>query len=173
MNNILNHLSIAVIVVISIASMFAILSYLTPLQQQQQSAYTSSLKTSDLKHDVKQQVSQDNLCHRSDGCNQANDGLQLTGKDNTASGFNDQSATNTISLSSTPISSIGAPGPQGLNGSKGELGPAGVKGDPGAAGPPSLAGKVYTRDGPLVESSTFLESNAQCEPGDTSIEWWY
>ena len=38
-----------------------------------------------------QRLGQDNLCHRDDGCEQANGGQQIEGKDNSASGFNDQS----------------------------------------------------------------------------------
>ena len=38
-----------------------------------------------------QHLSQDNLCYRDDGCEQANEGQQIEGKDNDASGFNDQS----------------------------------------------------------------------------------
>ena len=38
-----------------------------------------------------QHLSQDNLCYRDDGCEQANEGEQIKGKDNAASGFNDQS----------------------------------------------------------------------------------
>ncbi len=89
MNNSLKHLPIVLIIVISIASMFAILPNLNSLQQQ--SVYAASLKTSDLKQDIKQHVNQDNVCHRSDGCEQANDNKQITGNDNTAAGYNDQS----------------------------------------------------------------------------------
>ena len=38
-----------------------------------------------------QHLGQDNLCYREDGCEQTNEGEQITGKDNEASGFNDQS----------------------------------------------------------------------------------
>ena len=38
-----------------------------------------------------QHLGQDNLCYRDDGCEQANEGQQIEGKDNAASGFNDQS----------------------------------------------------------------------------------
>ena len=38
-----------------------------------------------------QHLDQDNLCYRSPECKQANEGQQVEGKDNTASGFNDQS----------------------------------------------------------------------------------
>ena len=39
----------------------------------------------------KQNFDQDNLCYRDGDCEQANDGQQVEGKDNVASGFNDQS----------------------------------------------------------------------------------
>ena len=38
-----------------------------------------------------QNFDQDNLCYRDGDCEQANDGQQVEGKDNAASGFNDQS----------------------------------------------------------------------------------
>jgi hypothetical protein len=41
-----------------------------------------------------QHSSQDNLCYRDDGCEQANEGEQAEGKDNAAGGFNDQSKNN-------------------------------------------------------------------------------
>ena len=38
-----------------------------------------------------QHLGQDDLCYKGDGCEQANEGQQIEGKDNEASGFNDQS----------------------------------------------------------------------------------
>ena len=38
-----------------------------------------------------QHTDQDNLCYKDDDCEQANEGEQVKGKDNEASGFNDQS----------------------------------------------------------------------------------
>ena len=38
-----------------------------------------------------QNLDQDNLCNRDDGCEQANEGEQVKGKDNKVLGFNDQS----------------------------------------------------------------------------------
>jgi YVTN family beta-propeller protein len=38
-----------------------------------------------------QHLGQDSLCYRDDGCEQATEGQQINGKDNTANGFNDQS----------------------------------------------------------------------------------
>jgi len=53
--------------------------------------YADSLKTSDLKDDIKQHMGQDSVCHGSNDCQQANEGQQIEGKDNAVSGFNDQS----------------------------------------------------------------------------------
>jgi len=43
------------------------------------------------KKSANQDMDQDNFCYMGDNCEQANQGQQLTGKDNEASGFNDQS----------------------------------------------------------------------------------
>ena len=49
-------------------------------------------KDVDSKSDsTNQHSSQGNLCYKDDGCEQADEGQQVDGKDNTASGFNDQS----------------------------------------------------------------------------------
>ena len=48
-------------------------------------SYDSSKKSSSQHQD------QDNFCYRGDDCEQANQGQQIVGKDNAASGFNDQS----------------------------------------------------------------------------------
>ena len=39
-----------------------------------------------------QHLDQDNFCYRSPGCVQGNQGTQISGNDNTAKGFNDQSS---------------------------------------------------------------------------------
>ena len=39
----------------------------------------------------RQHQDQDNFCYRGDNCEQANEGQQIVGKDNEATGFNDQS----------------------------------------------------------------------------------
>ena len=158
MNNSLSHLPVAVIIVISLASMFALLP--NPNPSQQQSVYASSPKTSDLKQEDKQNLNQDNLCHRSDGCEQANEGQQIEGNDNTASGFNDQSTTNTESLSSI--------GPQG------QQGPAGPKGEPGTAGPTRTA--VVTErpgDAATIIPGTFGFPEASCNPGEIATGGGY
>jgi hypothetical protein len=43
------------------------------------------------KKSANQKMGQENFCYRGDDCQQANDGQQVLGKDNEASGFNDQS----------------------------------------------------------------------------------
>ena len=43
------------------------------------------------KKSASQHQDQDNFCYRGEDCQQANDGQQIVGKDNEASGFNDQS----------------------------------------------------------------------------------
>jgi hypothetical protein len=78
-------------------------------------AYGDHKKTGELKSSIKagtegvdvdkksssQHQDQDNFCYRGDDCQQANDGQQVAGKDNEASGFNDQSK----NLQSTPTPS--------------------------------------------------------------------
>ncbi len=159
---------------ISISSMFALLPNLNPLQQ---SAYAASPKSSDLKQDVKQQVGQDNLCHRSDGCKQANEGQQITGNDNSASGFNDQSTTANSLSATNATSSPGTQGPQGLNGTNGERGATGATGATGSAGLSSLFGKTYIKVGPLVTSGPDTPSTATstvtCNFGDTVLSGGY
>ena len=159
MNNSLSHLPVAVIIVISLASMFALLP--NPNPSQQQSVYASSPKTSDLKQEDKQNLDQDNLCHRSDGCEQANEGQQIEGNDNTASGFNDQSTTNTSSLSSSS-------GPQG------QQGQAGPRGEPGTAGPTQSA-VVTQRTGTAttITPGVFGSSEAPCNPGELATGGGY
>jgi hypothetical protein len=55
--------------------------------------YKSSIhKDINTKSDrTNQHLGQDNLCYRGDDCEQANEGEQVEGKDNAASGFDDQS----------------------------------------------------------------------------------
>ena len=57
-------------------------------------------------------MGQDNLCYRDDGCLQANQGQQITGKDNAATGFNDQSR----NLQSTAATARAIAGGTGNNG---------------------------------------------------------
>ena len=70
--------------------------------------FKSSIKaTSQIdKKSASQKLDQDNFCYRGDDCQQANQGQQITGKDNEASGFNDQSR----NLQSTPATAGAAGG---------------------------------------------------------------
>jgi hypothetical protein len=74
-------------------------------------------KTGDLKASIKassevdkksanQHLDQNNFCYRSDNCNQANQAQQLVGENNEATGFNDQSALESVD-------NQGQPGPIG------------------------------------------------------------
>ena len=63
------------------------------------------------KKSSSQHSGQDNFCYRGDACQQANQGQQITGKDNDAKGFNDQSK----NLQST-TATAGAAGGTGNNG---------------------------------------------------------
>ena len=154
MNKRVNYSLIMLVMLISIS---ALLANIYPLSQL---AYAAS-QTSDLKHEVKQSLNQDNLCHSSDGCKQANEGQQITGNDNTASGFNDQS-TNASSLSST-INATLSPGttePAGiqvLSGAQGPKGDMGASGPAGAQGPKGDTGKVgpHGETGPAGEGIKF------------------
>ena len=98
MNKRTSYPLIMLLITVSIASMLSISSSMNQ-PPQQQLAFAQS-QSSDLKQGVKQQVDEDNLCHRSDGCKQANEGQQITGQDNSATGFNDQS-NNTATATAT------------------------------------------------------------------------
>jgi YVTN family beta-propeller protein len=55
-------------------------------------------------YNANQHLGQDNLCYKDDDCLQANEGQQITGKDNAASGFNDQSKNiQQPAVSTTPL----------------------------------------------------------------------
>ena len=75
--------------------------------------YKSSIKASDVsdKKSSSQHSGQDNFAYRSDDPSQANQGQQVIGKDNEATGFNDQSR----NLQSTPATA-GTAGGTGSNG---------------------------------------------------------
>ncbi len=87
-----------------------------------------------------QHLGQDNLCYRDDGCEQANEGQQLEGKDNTASGFNDQRSI----LANTTTSAL-SPGTQGSNGDRDQ----GQQGPPGTPQPPQPPQPSFSNPVPL------------------------
>jgi sugar lactone lactonase YvrE len=59
-----------------------------------------------------QHSSQENLCYRDDGCEQANNGQQIQGKDTAASGFNDPSKNVQQKQPASAISPVTPPPPQ-------------------------------------------------------------
>ena len=88
--------------VLLMAAMASLLIMGTAMAPMQSYASGEHKKTGDFKSPVKasaevdkkgtsQKMDQDNLCYRDDDCQQANQGQQVIGKDNEASGFNDQS----------------------------------------------------------------------------------
>ena len=100
-----------------------------------------------------QQVDQDNLCYRASGCKQANEDQQLEGKDNAASGFNDQS-TNVSSLFGTATASplFGATGPAGVDGTQVPPGPPGPL-QPSFSSPVHLDNSTGDQTDPHIASS--------------------
>jgi hypothetical protein len=68
------------------------------------------------KSKANQHLDQDNFCYRSPECQQANDAQQIQGKGNDATGFNDQSALESVD-------NQGQPGPAGNQGQPGPIGP--------------------------------------------------
>lgn len=79
------RISCSLVVLIIAISLSALLPNSNSIQQQP--VYDASPNTSDLKQEVKQNMNQDNLCNRDDGCTQSTEGQQITGKDNTVSGL--------------------------------------------------------------------------------------
>ncbi len=60
------------IIAVSIISMLVLNAGLVPTQQQQQAYATAAIpKTSDLKEDIKQDIGDQNTCHRGEDCEQA------------------------------------------------------------------------------------------------------
>jgi hypothetical protein len=89
-----------ILLVATITSLLIMGTIIIPMQsygseeQQKNGDSESSIKsgTEVDKKSASQKLNQDNLCYRSDDdCQQANQGQQITGKDNDANGFNDQS----------------------------------------------------------------------------------
>ena len=117
MNNTKNILLVAIIT--------ATLVLGTSVIPMQSYASGENKKTKDSKSSIKasaesdkksssQHSGQDNFCYRGDDREQANQGQQIVGKDNEATGFNDQSR----NLQSTPATT-GPAGGTGNNGNNG------------------------------------------------------
>ena len=86
MNNVKSSLIVA-----AITSLLFVATSLIPLQSYaagNDHPHKNLKSASDIAN---QRLSQDNFCYRSPGCVQGNQGSQISGNDNTATGFNDQS----------------------------------------------------------------------------------
>ncbi len=151
-----------VIIVIAI-SLSTLLPNFNPIQQPP--LYAASPNTSDLKQDVKQNMNQDNLCNKPDECNQASEGQQIQGNDNSAAGFTDQSTT------ISPGNTTGSAPSTTTQVAQGQAGPQGI---PGPAGPPRTA--VVTErasTGTIILPGTIGFAEASCNPGEISTGGGY
>ena len=105
----MKHANKNLLLVAAITSLLIMGTSIIPMQ----SYADNHKKTSDSKSSIKessqidkknanQKMDQDNFCYRDDQCKQGNEGQQIVGKDNEASGFNDQSKTIAQSVTPTP-----------------------------------------------------------------------
>ena len=105
----MKHANKNLLLVAAITSLLIMGTSIIPMQ----SYADNHKKTSDSKSSIKessqidkknanQKMDQDNFCYRDDQCKQGNEGQQIVGKDNEASGFNDQSKTIEQSVTPTP-----------------------------------------------------------------------
>jgi hypothetical protein len=86
------------IMVISIISILVLNACLAPMRQlpqqmQLRQSYSTGepiTKTSYLNQDIKQHIDEQNTCHRGGDCEQADEGQQVGGNENSAAGLNDQ-----------------------------------------------------------------------------------
>ena len=92
MNSTNNILSIVII-----TSLLVIGTSLTPVpsfadrDDDDEDKKTKDTNSQKDKEDADLHLDQENFCYRSDGCQQGNEGQQIVGEDNDATGFNDQS----------------------------------------------------------------------------------
>jgi hypothetical protein len=131
-----------ILLIAAITSLLVMGTSITPMQSFADRDDDDDEKTNDNnsqkdKNDANLHLDQDNTCYRSDGCQQANEGQQIVGEDNKATGFNDQSDNISPSSSSdagpavTPSSSSDA-GPAVTPSSSSDAGPAVASPDNGA-----------------------------------------
>lgn len=99
-----------ILLIAVIASLLIMGTCVIPMQSYAVGSDLQHKNVSDLKDSIKkdtksekanQHLNQDNACYRGDDCQQAIEGQQIVGKDNEASGFNDQSANLAPALPST------------------------------------------------------------------------
>jgi hypothetical protein len=110
----------SLIVVATIASLLVMGASLIPLQSYadgNDQPHKNLKSKSDSR--TNQHLDQDNFCYRSPGCVQGNQGAQISGNDNAAKGFNDQS--------SQGITGFNDPSSQGITGLTGLSGLAGIQ----------------------------------------------
>jgi hypothetical protein len=88
MNNVKSYLMVAAITSLLVmgASLIPLQSYADGNDQPHKNLKSKSDSS------TKQHLDQDNFCYRSTVCVQGNQGAQISGNDNTAKGFNDQSS---------------------------------------------------------------------------------
>jgi hypothetical protein len=84
----MNHTRIGIIALAAVAVMLIGATSLIPIIQQQ--VYARSSRHLNFEHGS-HHSNLSNLCYRSEECNNSNVGIQLSGKDNEAKGFADQS----------------------------------------------------------------------------------
>ena len=115
----MKHANKNLLLVAAITSLLIMGTSIIPMQ----SYADNHKKTSDSKSSIKessqidkknanQKMDQDNFCYRDDQCKQGNEGQQIVGKDNEASGFNDQSKTIEQSVTPTPTQASPPPTPK-------------------------------------------------------------
>ena len=116
----MNNVKSSLIVVAAITSLLVMGTSLIPLQSYadgNDQPHKNLKSKSDSR--TNQHLDQDNFCYRSPGCVQGNQGAQISGNDNTAKGFNDQS--------SQGITGNNDPSSQGITGLTGLSGLAGIQ----------------------------------------------
>ena len=110
-----------VLLMASITLLLVMGTAITPIQSY---ASDEHEKTGDAKSSIKsdnevdkksanQKMDKDNFCYRDDNCQQANQGQQIVGKDNDATGFNDQSKNIEQQLDATTPPAPTTPSPNG------------------------------------------------------------
>jgi hypothetical protein len=116
----MNNVKSSMIVIAAIATLLVVGTSLIPLQSYADGSdqpHKNLKSKSDSR--TNQHLDQDNFCYRSPGCVQGNQGAQISGNDNTAKGFNDQS--------SQGITGNNDPSSQGITGLTGLSGLGGIQ----------------------------------------------
>ena len=161
MNNTKNILLIAIITSTLIlgTSVIPMQSYAGENKNTKDSKSSVKASAASDKNDASQHSGQDNFCYRSDDCQQANRGQQIIGKNNEATGFNDQSG----NFQSTPATT-GAAGGTGNNGNNGD----GTTPTPPTTGTLNVCKTVIdnTGSGTLPSAFTFTFTSDGADPAE-------